>query len=396
MTMTTDSVLLAAMRWISHDPDSRLQYMMDLLSVIHLTKCSIQTINDMMDISTTLSLLTESKPRSCLFVIGGHRTKKIGSQKVKQVSSICWSIDPSNQTTSVFSAIPLAWFGYKHSICRTPGGFIVTGGEVSDECIMYTVASNSWLKLPRMLSPRWGHASIFIKGFLFICGGTSIIGEEMSPRVEYMNTEDGKWECAPNLPIAVKFAKTADIDGSIYLMGDSIDSPLLQLQLNDPDKDWHRRPVIPGNYCGLHPLGFSMTTVRNELFVAGGGGKICASYSPITESWCLRRSPDHLHLYGALVPHNNKLLLLSGSFCCGTSKVEEYDIDKNEWSTCNYRLPAELYNHCAMVLDLSQYLQQHIEEFQQQQTQHPQHPPQQQQHQLQLHQLQPPQQQHQM
>ena len=346
-----DSVLLAAMRWVSHDPDSRLQDMMDLLSLIHLKKCSVQTINEVMesynqhngrkpqvcvslsntlaDLSTTS--LTKSKPTSSLLVIGGHRTKTIGSQKVKEVSPICWSIDPSNQTTSVFSAIPLAWFGYKHSICRTPGGFIVTGGEFNDECIMYTAASNSWLKLPSMLSLGWAHASVFVNGVLFILGGVTDNGQ-MRDRVEYMAIENGKWKCAPNIPIAVKFAKTAAIDGNIYLLNDFINSPFLEL--NAANKIWRDLAVIPVGFyeSGVYG-GFSMATVQDMIFVAGGYDMICASYSPITDDWCLRRPPNHLHLYGALVPHNNKLLLLGGSFSNGTSQVEEYDIYENKWST---------------------------------------------------------------
>ena len=368
-----DDVLIAAMRWISIDSESRLQYMEAIFNLIHLKKCSIETITEVMQTYKQLfdhkpevhncfyalsdlsrDLLNKSKPIPCLLVIGGQ----VGPAGRKRASNICWSVDPSNQTTSIISAIPLARFRIQHSVCKTPGGFIVTGGYNCAKCIMYSAESNSWHNLPNMQSKRWAHASLFVNGVLFILGGASNYSQAKSKKAEYLAIENGMWQRAADIPVTVSFAKIADFDGNIYLLDDGIDSPLLKL--NVAQNIWHHRAPFPKDVNSSYN-GFSMTAAQGKLFVAGGGANICAYYDPTPDTWSLMQQTLHRHWYGALVSHNNKLLLLGGSYNIDQAEVEEYDMDSKTWTTCDYRLPAKLYSHHAMVLDLPPNLLQHIE-----------------------------------
>ena len=95
-----------------------------------------------------------------------------------------------------------------------------------------------------------------------------------------------------------------------------------------------------------------MTSTKDKLCVAGGLKKICTLYDPTADVWTTMKQPVHVHRYGTLVYHNNKLLLLGGSWTDSTDEVEEHNVEDDTWSVCAYKMPAKLYSHHGLVLDL--------------------------------------------
>ena len=95
-----------------------------------------------------------------------------------------------------------------------------------------------------------------------------------------------------------------------------------------------------------------MTSGRGRLFAAGGQFKICAWYTPGTNTWCMGENTLWSHMYGSLAYIDDKLMLLGGSYDRDTDAVEEYDIKADEWSVYSYKMPRRLYNHQALTLAL--------------------------------------------
>ena len=93
----------------------------------------------------------------------------------------------------------------------------------------------------------------------------------------------------------------------------------------------------------------SMISVNNQLLVAGGWKKVCAWYTPSTDTWCMGQKPKEWHHYGSLVYHDNTILLLGDTSEDGTDAVEEYS---GTWSVIDIKMPKNLRNHHAVVLDM--------------------------------------------
>ena len=166
-----DDVLRAAMQWTSQDTEDRLTHLENLLKEIQLENCSQKAVVDVMKIhrrmvvanievydlltnalqqittgdTENLSQKFKAKVREMLVIIGG--------QVDDEVSPVCWYLDRSNQIMELCK-IPYNDLARYHSVCATPDGFTITGGEDSDLCIMYNADTKSWSKLQNLRAKR--------------------------------------------------------------------------------------------------------------------------------------------------------------------------------------------------------------------------------------------------
>ena len=373
-----DDILRAAMLWANHDAANRLIDLENLLQQVELDKCSVQTIVDIMSTYgamigphiNVLNLLTEamkqglsrteqrtaakeqttqkkteiqpsvvkSQNKQALVIVGGNANRR--------ASHVCWKLNEQNQFTKLCD-IPLDALARNHSVCKCPQGFIITGGEHSDLCIMYIAATKSWTKLKKLLRKREHHGSIYVNGVLYVLGGC-ISGDLFSISDSVDCLVDGTWQCGPNVPIAVRDPKVADINGKVFLL-DSYTKQLSQLCADI--NVWKWCAPWPGSVI----IDASMISLNDHLFLAGGTGNVCAWYTPSTDTWCLRQEPKiRSHLHGSLVYHNNTILLLGGNQWTtfgSTDVVEEYS-KYGTWSISNIKMPASLQYHHAFVLNM--------------------------------------------
>ena len=147
------------------------------------------------------------------------------------------------------------------------------------------------------------------------------------------------------MPIALDNPKVANADESVYLL-DQNTGKLLHLDVNR--KIWGTRAPFPRGGCYWS----SMVSAQGKLFLAGGFDRVCGWYNMASNAWFMLQHPLKEHSYGALVDYDNTLLLLGGSFLDGTDEVEEYDIEGDSWSMCHFRMPAKLYDHYALLLEV--------------------------------------------
>ena len=225
------------------------------------------------------------------------------------------------------------------SICQTPGGFAVTGGNDSVICSMYVLATNSWVQLVAFPLVQYFHGSIYFGGMIFVFGGW--ISGVLSSSVQSLHLDGGEWNVEPNLPHAVGFPAVACVDSRIFLL-DIDTGKLLHLDVNM--KVWSHKQNLPGGSCNRA----RMIAVDDNLLVAGGLHKTFARYNPSTDTWTTGNRPALEHDLGGLVYTNGKVYLIGGQ---NEDRVQEYSLDNMSWAVCSIKVPKKVGNLYAFALD---------------------------------------------
>ena len=228
-TVNSDDILDAVMRWTSHE-EERVQNLEGLLQKVKLNTCSVEGMKNAME---TYESLLDKTPVVCKLLmktladIAVEISKKmtdtviiVGGQEGETVSDVCWKVYQSDAILQ-FCEIPIDELEAKHSVCKIPQGFVITGGADSCQCIMFTALTKSWVRLQDILEQRQCHGSVCVNEVLYVLGG--YLGESEEDRkhtnsVDSMVMKHGNWENGPNLPLVVKFPKVSNCDESLYLL----------------------------------------------------------------------------------------------------------------------------------------------------------------------------------
>ena len=273
--------------------------------------------------------LSKVPPR--LLLIGGNNNFGLNSQS--------WLLD-SSPKLSEFCRIPKQHRYKFSSFCKTPEGFAVTGGEGSDDAVMYVAESNKWKQLTRLLEQRCCHGSIFLKNLVFVFGGW--VNPRYSGSVQYLD-ESGSWQVAPAIPQGVRFPEVVKTDDDgVFLLDPWYRNELFRMDFET--KLWVRKAALTG---GLSE-GARMTCVNGKLCVAGGVKNILAWYTPSTDTWAHGVKLQLRHYFGAVMHQNNTILVVGGE---DQKKVESYDLDTGVWSVCNWEMPERLINLHGLMID---------------------------------------------
>ena len=221
----------------------------------------------------------------------------------------------------------------------------LTGGENSDVCAKLDLSTKKWKKMKNLRSQRALHGSVCILQHLFVFGGLTSFSKPVvwSTSVEFLNIEQEhvQWQSAPPIPLALVNPKFTNSDTNVYLMGDN--NPVLYL-FDVMTKVWSQKTAMPRN-----PLcGFSIAAGNGSLYAAGGDMMACWQYNISTDSWVKLSSPALRHYCGALIFHQNSLLLLSGQ----CDRIEGYATEADIWAVAPYKLPEKLAGCYAFMKDL--------------------------------------------
>ena len=364
-----DKMLMAGMEWINHDASDRIKHLEDLLNLVDLENCTKTVLRQQMEANETL--LCASETAQAIFVsmeLGDEETDNgEAMQQGNQVLAIVGGNDidggrsvnyecryanpPAQRMLSQFTKIPLEKKGSSyggssehmwHSVCKTQGGFAVTGGEGSDVCLEYIVSLKSWIRHENMIVARHCHGSIFFQKRLYVLGG-SLRPSFYSESVHCLGTL-GMWQQCTNMPVKIWWPKVASIhDKTMYVLDAHFTNKLFEL--SEDGKAWHRRAPFPGRQC----LEIGIVAAMGRLYVAGGDDPpMFARYTPTTDTWCLCDAPHHMHMHSPLVYFNKHLLIVGGN-----GETEEYDEEEQAWKVSKIKgLPQWLDYHYAVVLTL--------------------------------------------
>ena len=222
---------------------------------------------------------------------------------------------------------------------------ILTGGRSADVCVMLDMSTKKGIT--NLKYPRRRHASVCILKQLFVFGGKTSSGDLQvwSTSVEYLNIEQdhGEWHAAPPMPAVLKYPKVTNVATNVYLMGDNNPVPHL---FDVVKKVWSQKSAMPQN----PGIAFSIASGNGNLYAVGGSLIICWQYNFPTDSWAKLSSPALTHYAGALIFHQNSLLLLGGD----TEHIEGYATEADIWAVAPYKLPEKLLGHAAFMMDLGE------------------------------------------
>ena len=202
-----------------------------------------------------------------------------------------------------------------------------------------------------MLRKRSWHASVYIKGKLYVLCG--LVGGRLSRSVDCLTLESGQWESLPDSPITATAPIAAELSGKLFMLAVTTNQ---LLQFDVENEVWTDLASLPGEIAKEA----CMIAVNGRLCVAGGPKKICAWYNPATNTWIMgTQKPKRVHCNGSLVQQdNNTLLLLGGRLGLafrGTDYIEQFNIADGAWSRSKLKMPMKnLHQHKALYLDIPQ------------------------------------------
>ena len=344
-----DNVLEATFGWINYKPDQRADDMEDLVKKIELTKCSAECLQDEMKTHETLldrrplvyKLINQSLATIAVQGFGRKRRGRKGRRKARVIvvggngNDQVWEFDSSMQFVKLCS-LPICTSFL--SICETPDGFAVTGGRESTICSMYVLATNSWIELKPLPVHRREHGSVYFHGKIFVFSG--MVAGKQSTSVQSLLLDGGNWNDEPSIHTFACCPTAACAHNSIFLL-ETYENVLLQLDLH---RNVWKKKSITGMLC----RGARMISIEDELLIAAGANNIFARYNPLTDTWSTGSTPTLEHYFGALVYNNGKVYLIGGD---KEDRVEEYSLDTDSWSVCDFKVPKKACNLFAVALD---------------------------------------------
>ena len=358
-----DRILRAALTWVSHDTDTRIECLENLLQQVKLDTCTMEGIGEVINIHDELlqtypsayKMLTQSVIR----IASTRRlelTSHVHDDEMQEVLVVadgylgkCLYLNEHSKYKEL-TEMPADVKDGHASVCPVPLGFAVTGGAKSNNCSMFIASTMTWSKLPSLLSRRRSHASVCAKRQLYIFGGRGAGDGEILSSVDYLDINGGRWNHGPEMANVIITPKVAGSEDSVYLLDDH-ENQLFHLDVNT--KTWSERAPYPAKGDDDGAVRANIIAVQDKILLAGGWYLVCAWYTPSTDTWCKAGSVpgDRLHVDNALVLRDNKVLLLGGDDWSPPGD-KEYDLETGTWSDCSFQLPYALFGHCAMMLNI--------------------------------------------
>ena len=351
--VSPENLLTSVLSWINYDKKSRKAALDYTLGYLELKECGKQFLTE--SAKTDIDIFQSNPefnrrvthllhPRKLTVMVIGGGLKR-GEKRYYNING--WMLVGETQFVDI-TKLPSALLVKAPSICYyNLRKLILTGGYPSDVCVMLDMTSKKCKIMKSLKRQSDGHASVCIRQQLFVFGGnTSMRGPlEWSTSVEYLNIEQehGVWQSAPPMPSPLVCPKITKFDTNVYLMGDN--NPVLYL-FDVMKKVWSEKTAMPQNPGG----GFSIAAGNTNLYAAGGHIMACWQYNFSTDSWVQLSSPALTHAGGALLFHQNSLLLLGGC----TEYIEGYSTEADIWAVAPYKLPEKLVGHYAFMMDLGE------------------------------------------
>ena len=352
--VSPENLLTAVLSWINYDKKSRKRALDYTLGYLELKGCGKHILTDSAKVHIDIFQSNPEfnrrvkhllHPRKLTdVVIGGYFRR--GENDCYNIKG--WKLVSETQLVEV-TELPDDLLKSGPSICHYDWNrLILTGGNGTEVCAMFDMSVKKRTKMTNLKRLRLRHASVCILQQLFIFGGdvcTTGGPVEWGTSVEYLNIEleQGVWQSAPPMPSPLEYPQISSCGTNVYLMGDH--NPVLYL-FDVLTKIWSKKTSMPRN----PRRGFSIASGNGSLYAAGGEMMLCWKYVISTDSWVKLSSLKLMHGDGALIFHQNSLLLLNGN----TKDVEGYSTEADIWAVAPYKVPQKLVAHYAFMMDLGE------------------------------------------
>ena len=350
--VSPETLLTSVLSWINYDKTSRKKALDYTSGYLELKECREQFLTDTAKVHIDIF---QSNPefnrrvkrllhprKLTVVVIGGYL---IRGEK-GYYNNTGWKLVNETQFVKVTEISADLRMKNPSICCYDLKKLILTGGDGTKVCAMFDMSIKKWMKMSDLKRLSTRHASVCILQQIFIFGGSmSMTAPEWETKVEYLNIEQehGVWQSASPMPSALMCPKITNLDTNVYLMGDH--NPVLYV-FDILKKVWIQKTAMQQNPAHA----FTLAAGNGSLYAAGGEMKACWKYNISSDSWVKLSSPALKHGGGALIFHQNSLLLLGGRY----DHIEGYAIDKDRWVVAPYKLPEKLTLHHAFMMEFEE------------------------------------------
>ncbi len=377
-----DPVYDAVISWIRHQPEERESSFSHLLKSVRLRFCSAYCLK--------YTVAEES-----LMGTGEHQKALVSALKHQDPDTLCWdrvrsdckdcSILPRVGYHGISNMIIIGgvsetcvitmdqcwrlengeWKGMKgcsmpetvrlFSACMARDGIVVTGGYSSgkpvSQCWLLSTTHYQWTRLPDLGTARLRHASVCVGGQVYVLGGEGT-GEINLSSVEMLQRNGRQWDILPDLPKVVVHPMAAAYGQCVYVFGgtDGAGQHSVTVHVYGTNrKSWKKLTNMPG-ICE-----FGAPVVwKDMIYIVGGFTKSCMSFDPALNRWSTLSQSIHGHSDAPAVVWKDRILICGGrsieakrddGTAGGTSVIEEYDPDRDNWTVSQIQLPHKLCAH---------------------------------------------------
>ena len=364
--------------WIRHDLDNRRTSLRKILEHVRLPYCTIDYLHQVVKLFDVLTPECQEYVReaaqfhieatlrheiSCcrmvartsfnvkrrLLVVGG--VSDVNGQN-DEVYKYCHYLKEDGTPWESLTELPSC--GRYYSVCRIESDMLLTGGyhnSVKDDCFVFDFVEKTWKNLPRLTTARYFHSSVGMGNTVYVVGG---FGDDSKviKSVERLDVKRRQWTSVPDMPQFVYFSMTVSHNNSLYVFGGR------DAEKNALRCSW-RYDTMWGVWRSLADMPVacdlgSVVMLNNYIYTVGGYTKSCMRYDPAKDCWTKLSQPRLGHGNAPAVVWQGNVLVAGGFGDSQTksSVIEQYDIDKDEWSDWDIELTAKLSGHFLFNVDL--------------------------------------------
>ena len=350
--VSPDNLLTSVLSWINYDKESRkkaLDYTSGYLKLkyckkqflVESTKQYIDIFRSNPEFNSRVAHMLHPKKLS-LVVIGGFSNK--GKHAISNQRG--WKLESETKFVEI-TGLPCDLLHEAPSICQYGWNKLILTGGLKKVCTVFEMPTKKWKRIRDLKTKKAFHASMCVQQELLIFGGRMFRTDspDWTDCVELLNIEQvhGEWQQAPPMPSILTVPKVAKMGTVVFLMGEN--NPVLYL-FDVVRKVWSQKASMPQN-PREH---FSIAAGNDNLYATGGSMDTCWKYNFSTDTWTKLSSPAFRHASGALIFHQDLLLFLGGY----REDIQGYDIASDTWVIAPYKLPEDLAEHHAFMMDLGE------------------------------------------
>jgi len=241
----------------------------------------------------------------------------------------------------------------------TIGGkiYMVGGGTyscgVNSLLQAYDPATNVWVNLANMPTPRYEFGAAELNGLLYAIAGNPGCGSAASAKrdVEAYNPVSNSWSSKALLPTGSWGASVASANGKIYVIGGFTNYVYCYDSVGN---SWSLKTPLP---VPSHGFG-AVAVVNGIIYVIGGSGPQSSvyAYDPVADSWTVKASMPTARDTCAGAALNGIIYVAGGNSSTGVvATVEAYNPALNTWSTVT-PLPSRVYAASAATVNGTLYV----------------------------------------
>ncbi|KAI0242680.1 Ring canal kelch protein [Lamellibrachia satsuma] len=197
---------------------------------------------------------------------------------------------------------------------------------------------------------RYLHASVVVGDTVYVVGGKGADGKVVKT-FERLNVKRRQRTSLPDMPQSVYFPMAVSYGSGVYVFGgrDAKKKSASCARMYTMWGEWRTLTDMP-EVCDIG----SVVTLNSYIYVVGGYRKSCMRYDPATDCWKRLSKPRLEHGNAPAVVWQGNILVAGGGGDSKTksSVIEQYDIEKDEWSDWDTELTAKLSGHFVFNVDL--------------------------------------------